>query len=518
MPNINYRITDLPAVASASNIATSDVLPIVDISEDTTKKITAQQLANYVTSTIVFPPETPLSVATSVGDVLSVSNHQISADDPAGTDDRIIFWDDSAGKLTHLSVGTALSIAGTQLNCTALTSETPITIGTTAADVLGSSGHTITADDPGADRIIFWDDSETKLRHLSVGEGLEISGTTLKVTSSGGSGGSGAETLPADPPNSVQFNNTGAFGGSSNFTWDGSLNVTGNTTLFTSIEDPPSSTLFKRSLISLEPSTSIIKNEIEFGSTIINTSSISLEQNKIRLEASSSTIPNSISIYMNNSGLLSNFIRLDTKTVEIVKNLNIGGYNDVGVPTKINWYRVNTRNDLYNGKPILVDKSIGGLEGGELYINDSVPNVRMVYKTADTTKTEVDPTLDEHLKLNVIGTPDTVYAFDAFLIVDNSGSTANDILIQFDTGGATILDFWSNVIGKNTTLNQIVNGISDSALITLNYSTESNFNIITLQGTMKVTTSGIFGLKWCEGHADTITVKKGSWLKLYGVV
>jgi hypothetical protein len=43
---------------------------------------------------------------------------------------------------------------------------------------------------PGADRIVFWDESEKKWRYLTLGSGLSISGTT--ITASGGGGGSTA--------------------------------------------------------------------------------------------------------------------------------------------------------------------------------------------------------------------------------------------------------------------------------------------------------------------------------------
>lgn len=63
-----------------------------------------------------------------------------------------------------------------------------VTIDTTAADVLGVLGSAITADDAGADKLVFWDDSASKLTHLSVGSGLTISGT--EITASGGGGSS----------------------------------------------------------------------------------------------------------------------------------------------------------------------------------------------------------------------------------------------------------------------------------------------------------------------------------------
>ena len=55
-----------------------------------------------------------VSIDTTAADVLTATSGAISADD-AGAD-KLQFWDDSAGKLTHLELGTALSITGTTLN------------------------------------------------------------------------------------------------------------------------------------------------------------------------------------------------------------------------------------------------------------------------------------------------------------------------------------------------------------------------------------------------------------------
>lgn len=62
-----------------------------------------------------------------------------------------------------------------------------ITIGISAADILDATGSTITADDAGSDKIVFWDDSASKLTYLAVGSGLSISGT--EITASAGGGG-----------------------------------------------------------------------------------------------------------------------------------------------------------------------------------------------------------------------------------------------------------------------------------------------------------------------------------------
>jgi hypothetical protein len=54
-----------------------------------------------------------------------------------------------------------------------------VTIGTNAADVLSATAGEITADDAGSDKIVFWDDSDNKLTYLTVGDGVEINGTTI---------------------------------------------------------------------------------------------------------------------------------------------------------------------------------------------------------------------------------------------------------------------------------------------------------------------------------------------------
>ena len=66
-----------------------------------------------------------------------------------------------------------------------------VSINASAGDILSVSSGEISADDAGADKIVFWDDSESKLTYLTAGSGLSISGTT--ITASGGGGSSGIE-------------------------------------------------------------------------------------------------------------------------------------------------------------------------------------------------------------------------------------------------------------------------------------------------------------------------------------
>jgi hypothetical protein len=61
-----------------------------------------------------------------------------------------------------------------------------VAIGTSAADVLSAAAGEITADDAGEDKIVFWDDSASKLTYLTVGSNLTVTDTTIAATGGGG--------------------------------------------------------------------------------------------------------------------------------------------------------------------------------------------------------------------------------------------------------------------------------------------------------------------------------------------
>jgi hypothetical protein len=71
---------------------------------------------------------------------------------------------------------TTLDLAGT--NSGNVTLSAPVT------DILSITGQAISAVDPGADRIVFWDDSATELTYLTASTGLTISGTNMTVRTS----------------------------------------------------------------------------------------------------------------------------------------------------------------------------------------------------------------------------------------------------------------------------------------------------------------------------------------------
>lgn len=99
--------------------------------------------------------------------------------------DRIAFWDDSAGQFQWLDLGANLSITGTTLNTTGLLASSALGVTVQAHSTMLDDIGALS--DPNADRIPFWDDSAGHIVWLTLGAGLNISGTTM--TASGGGGG-----------------------------------------------------------------------------------------------------------------------------------------------------------------------------------------------------------------------------------------------------------------------------------------------------------------------------------------
>ena len=103
-----------------------------------------------------------------------------------------------------------------------------VSINATATDILSVSSGDISADDAGADKLVFWDDSAGKLTYLTVGSNLTVTDTT--IASSGGGGGSGISNVVEDT--------TPQLGGnldlnSKDITGTGNANITGVVTATT---------------------------------------------------------------------------------------------------------------------------------------------------------------------------------------------------------------------------------------------------------------------------------------------
>jgi hypothetical protein len=80
---------------------------------------------------------------------------------------------------TDGTTGQVLSTNGSAVLSWATAGGGSVTIGTSAADVLSAAAGEITADDAAADKIVFWDDSASKLTYLALGDGVAIDGTTI---------------------------------------------------------------------------------------------------------------------------------------------------------------------------------------------------------------------------------------------------------------------------------------------------------------------------------------------------
>lgn len=121
--------------------------------------------------------------------------------------DRILFWDDSEGAYTHLTLGTNLSITGTTINASGALDTAAIDTSAelaailtdesgTGSFVLSSVTDAIAADvaevwnipDPGFDAIIGFNNTTNEAEAWEIGAGLDLTGGVLSATGGGGSG------------------------------------------------------------------------------------------------------------------------------------------------------------------------------------------------------------------------------------------------------------------------------------------------------------------------------------------
>jgi len=122
------------------------------------------------------------------------------------------------GTVTTVSVVSANGLAGTVANATT----TPaITLSTTITGVLKGDGTAISAATSGTDYApatsgtsILYGNGSGGFSNVTIGSGLSFTTGTLSATGGGGGTPGGSNTQ-------VQFNNSGSFGGSANFVWDG---------------------------------------------------------------------------------------------------------------------------------------------------------------------------------------------------------------------------------------------------------------------------------------------------------
>lgn len=103
--------------------------------------------------------------------------------------DKVVGWDDSAGKKIYFTLGGGLTTSGTTLSSPSGT-VTSVGLAKTNDDTISISGTPVTSSgtlsvdavDPGADRLVMWDDSAGKKIYASLGTNISITGDTVNVT------------------------------------------------------------------------------------------------------------------------------------------------------------------------------------------------------------------------------------------------------------------------------------------------------------------------------------------------
>lgn len=150
-----FRITNL-----AEPTSSTDAVRLVDVAN-----IVAGGDIN-ISATVAWDDVT--SVPALVDDIGDLS-------DPGG--DRILFWDDSAGIVTFLTAGTGIDITGTTISSSVSSvAWDDITSVPALVDDIGDLS------DPGADRLLFWDDSAGNVAFLTASTGLAITTTSIALS------------------------------------------------------------------------------------------------------------------------------------------------------------------------------------------------------------------------------------------------------------------------------------------------------------------------------------------------
>jgi len=123
-------------------------------------------------------------IPTTAGDVGAVAAGAITTSGLTQATARILGRTTaSTGAIEEITVGSGLSLSAGELSATG---GDTVSIESSAADVLSVSSGAISADDAGSDKLVFWDDSAGKLTHLTVGSGLAVTDTTIDATGGGG--------------------------------------------------------------------------------------------------------------------------------------------------------------------------------------------------------------------------------------------------------------------------------------------------------------------------------------------
>ena len=275
-------------------------------------------------------------VVAAINGIVKSDGSTISAAS-AGTDYLAPTGDGSglSGIVTNIQAGANITVlespAGNFIvTSTAAGGGDTVTINATATDILSVSSGDISADDAGADKLVFWDDSESKLTYLTAGSGLSISGTT--ITASGGGGGSSG----------IEIENSGSSVGTAitaiNFSTNLTATASGGIATITADGSPPGNPVSKSS-----NETTATAGQTVFNGTY-TVGFVDVYLNGSKLSSSEFTATNGTSITLTTGATVNDIIEIvghtfangstnvelsTDSTPELGGNLDIKGFNIV---------------------------------------------------------------------------------------------------------------------------------------------------------------------------------------------
>ena len=193
--NTPYLITGLDGANITGVVTATSLVKSGGTSSQFLKADGSVDSSTYLTSYTETDP-----VVAAINGIVKSNGSTISAAS-AGTDYLAPDGDGSglSGIVTNIQAGANITVLESPtgnfiVTSTAAGGGDTVTINATATDILSVSSGDISADDAGADKLVFWDDSESKLTYLTAGSGLSIDGTTITATGTGGISGVGIES------------------------------------------------------------------------------------------------------------------------------------------------------------------------------------------------------------------------------------------------------------------------------------------------------------------------------------
>jgi hypothetical protein len=150
--------------------------PNITVTGDTSPTVQVTDTGDVIVNIGEATPSITVDVSTPVSGTGDVTSSSLSLDN------QIVRFDGTSGKVIQNS---GITIADGASGTLSGTNSGDVTLDSTVTDILTITGQAISADDQGSDKLVFWDESQSKLTSLTVGSGLSITGTTITATGSG---------------------------------------------------------------------------------------------------------------------------------------------------------------------------------------------------------------------------------------------------------------------------------------------------------------------------------------------